>query len=576
MSLKSNREWVLPEEKTENIIEQILKGRGIEEESKFLNPKIEDIPNHTHLYDSKAAAKRLIKAIEDGEKIIIHGDYDADGICSTSLLWNFLYRDVSQFLNKKVDILPYIPNRVEQGYGLTEDSLNDVIDLGANLVVTVDCGVRDRDLIRKYIQDEKLDFIVTDHHLPPKDLLKKREKGQSDGDLEYPLVHQMYPGKEYPDTQICGTAIIYLLIQSMRDLLGMDRDLRYGLDLVALATVTDIMPLLGVNRIFVKKGLEEIHKGERIGLRMLTLRAGLTPEEIEAYHLGFVIGPRINASGRIASPMEAVRLLVSSNEKQCKEIANTLEITNFERQKMTTEIFEKAKESIQDSKDNLLFVLGEGWHEGIIGLVAGKIQQLYYRPTVVATKTEGVIKGSARSIPGFNITKAFDKFKKYLDRYGGHELAAGFSTTEKKVEGFRKDLVEYANKEITREQLTPKLNIEILLDSEDITKELVNELNKLEPLGFGNPKPIICVRDLEIKEKRIIGKDNNHLKLVVKGSNSDFLTLLLFDCGDDTETLKKGGVIDVVGYPNINVWNGTENIQFNVKEWRWRKEMKMG
>ncbi len=568
MSLKSRREWILPEEKTENIIEHILKIRGIEEKDSFLNPKIEDVPDHTHLYNSNKAAKRLIKAVKRGEKIVIHGDYDADGICSTSLLWNFLYRDVAQFLDKEVDILPYIPDRVEQGYGLTEDSLNDVIALGAKLVVTVDCGVRDRDLIRKYIQDKKLDLIVTDHHLPPEDLLDRREENQQDGDLEYPLVHQMYPGKEYPDTQICGAAVIYLLIQSIRELLGMDEDLRYGLDLVALATVTDVMPLLGVNRIFVKEGLEEIHKGERIGLRMLALRAGLRPEEVETYHLGFVLGPRINASGRIASPMEAVRLLVSNSESQCKEIANTLEMTNFERQKMTTEIFEKAKESVQDSKDKLLFILGEDWHEGIIGLVAGKIQQLYYRPVIVATKSEGVVKGSARSINGFNITKAFDKFKKNLDRYGGHELAAGFSTTEKKVEDFRKNLVEYANEKITEEQLTPKLNIELLLDSEDITKELVNELSKLEPLGFGNPRPTICVRDLAIKEKRVIGKDNNHLKLVVRGSNSDFLTLLLFGCGDDVETLNEGDIIDVVGYPDINVWNGRENIQFNVKEWR--------
>jgi single-stranded-DNA-specific exonuclease len=259
---------------------------------------------------------------------------------------------------------------------------------------------------------------------------------------------------------------------------------------------------------------------------------------------------------------------VSNSEAQCKEIANSLEMTNFERQKMTTEIFEKAKESVQDSQDNLLFILGEDWHEGIIGLVAGKIQQLYYRPVIVATKSEGAIKGSARSIKGFNITKAFDKFKKQLDRYGGHELAAGFSTTEKKVEDFRKNLVEYANEEITEEQLTPKLNIEILLDSEDITKDLVNELSKLEPLGFGNPKPTICIRDLNIKEKRVIGKDNNHLKLVAKGNNSDFLTLLLFGCDDDVETLNEGDSIDVVGYPDINVWNGRENVQFNVKEWR--------
>ena len=591
MSLKSKREWVLPKEKTKDVVGQILKERGIKEKEIFLSPNIENIPNYKKLHDTKSGAKKILEHIEKGNKIVIHGDYDADGICSASLLWDFLYRDVSKFLEKEIDVLPYIPDRVEQGYGLTKDSLNDVLNLGAKLVITVDCGVRDKGLIHEFMQEKDLDFVVTDHHLPPEDLLdnkqqdkgvkkedkkeKEKEKGKDKEDknkkkeeIQYPLVHQMYPGHEYPYTEICGTSVVYFLIQQIRDLLEMPKDLKYGLDLVALATVTDVMPLLDVNRVFVKEGLEEINKGKRLGLRMLALRAGIEPKEVQSYHLGYVLGPRINASGRIASPMEAVRLLVSNDENQCKEIANLLETTNFERQKMTTEIFEQAREEVKESEDNLLFVIGKDWHEGIIGLVAGKLQQLYYRPVVVATKSEGAIKGSARSIKGFNITNAFDKFKEQLERYGGHELAAGFSTTEEKIETFKESLVEYANKEITKEQLQPNLNIEILLGSEDITKNLVNELKKLEPLGFGNPKPMVCLKELLIKSKQVIGRDGNHLKLFVGNKNTEPLTLLLFGCDDDVEILKEGDSIDVVGYPDINVWNGRESMQFNVKEWR--------
>jgi len=559
MSLKSNREWTVPEEKTKNIVEHILEIRDISEKEIFLNPNIENIPNYKKLHDTESATEEILKHIEKGNKIVIHGDYDADGICATSLLWDFLYRDVAEFLDEPVDVLPYIPDRVEQGYGLTQESLKDVQDLGAKLVITVDCGVRDNELITKFSKDTDLKFIVTDHHLPPDDLPKQ---------LGYPLVHQMYPGKEYPYTEICGAAVVYFLIQAIRKSLGMPEDIKYGLDLVALATVTDVMPLLDVNRVFVKEGLEEINKGNRLGLRMLALRAGIEPKEVQSYHLGFVLGPRINASGRIASPMEAVRLLVSNDENKCKEISNLLETTNFERQRMTTEIFEKAKEKVSESEDNLLFVVGEDWHEGIIGLVAGKLQQLYYRPVVVATKSEGGIKGSARSIKGFNITQAFDKFKKHLDRYGGHELAAGFSTSEENADFLKEELIAYANKEITQEQLQPQLNVEILLGIGDVTKEIINELRRLEPLGFGNPKPMVCLQNLSIKSKQVIGKDNNHLKLVVEDENSNPLTLLLFGCDEDVKTLKEGDGIEVIGYPDINVWNGRENMQFIVKEWR--------
>lgn len=559
MSLQTKREWIVPKKKTVNVLDHILKEREIEEKEKYLNPGIEDIPSFKKLYDTKKAAKEILEHINNGSKIIIHGDYDADGISACSILWEFLYRDVATILKKDIDVLPYIPDRVEQGYGLTEDSLNDLVGLGANLVITVDCGIRDKELIKKFKKEKELEFIITDHHQPPEDILEN---------LNYTVVHQMFPKKEYPHTEISGTTVVYLLIQSLMNELGMEVDPYYGLDLVALTTVTDVMPLVGVNRVLVKLGLEEIKKGKRLGLRMLTLRAGVKPEDIGTYHLGFVLGPRINASGRIDSPMEAVRLLVSTDENQCKDIANRLETLNFNRQQMTKDVFENALTLVKDSKENILFALGEDWHEGIIGLVAGKIQDQYYKPTIVATKTDSQVKGSARSIKGFSITKALDKFKKYLDRYGGHELAAGFSTTEEKFLKFKDLITDYANKNISDEDLVPKFNIEILLEVVDITKELVNDLERLEPLGFGNPKPYVCLKGLNVKKSYTIGKDENHLKLFVNDGSKSDLTLLLFGCDEDVELIKEGDMIDVVGYPNINVWNGNESIQFNVREWR--------
>jgi single-stranded-DNA-specific exonuclease len=560
MSLKSRREWSIPNKKTVNVVEHILKTRKIANTDTYINPQIEKIPSHKKLYDSKKAAKEIIKHIESGNRIVIHGDYDADGICATSLLWEFLYKDVSRFLSKKIDVLPYIPDRIEQGYGLTKDSLNDVVDLGAKLVITVDCGVRDKELIKEFVSEKDLKFLITDHHQPPKDILEE---------LDYPLVHQMYPEKEYPYQEISGTTIVYLLIQAIRENLKMKEDLFYGLDLVALSTVTDVMPLLDVNRVLVKYGLEEIRKGKRLGLKMLALRAGVDVKDIDTYHLGYILGPRINAAGRISAPMDAVRLLVSKDENQCKEIANKLESTNFERQRMTSDIMEEARKIVEENKNNLLFVLGEGWHEGIIGLVAGKLQEEFYKPVVVATNNDGVIKGSVRSIKGFNITKSLDKFKKYLERYGGHELAAGFTAKNDSINTFVEELTKYANEKISEKMLKPTLEVEIFLGTDNINKNLVEDLRVLEPLGFGNPKPFVVLKNLVIKRKEIIGKEANHLKLFVKGKGDDYLTLLLFSCNEDTDTLKEEDVIDVVGYPDINIWNGKESIQFNVKEWRY-------
>lgn len=550
MSLEKRSNWIIPKKKSTDVLESITVNRDIEDVEKYISPSLNDIPSFKKLYGCTKAAKRIVKAIKKEEKIVIHGDFDADGICATSLLWEFLYRDVSKFLKKKVDVIPYIPNRIDQGYGLTESSIEDIKGLGCNLLISVDCGVRDRKLIEKY---SDIDFVITDHHQPPKESFE---------DIKYILVHQMLGDSKYPYGEISGSAVIYLVIQAIVDMLKMDRKVEKGLDLVALSTVTDIMPLLGINRIFVKYGLEEIRKRSRLGLNSLILRSGILPKDVDSYHLGYIIGPRINAAGRIGNPLNAVRLLVSHDEKQCKEISEELNTLNFDRQKLTMDVLEEARNDIYE-KNKLLFVSGDDWHEGILGLVAGKLQEEYYKPVIVVSN----IKGSARSIEGFNITKALEKFNKYLERYGGHELAAGFTVKEGKLNEFKEDIVKYANEKL-KEDIQRDIKVDLFLESDQVDTDLIKQLRNLEPYGYGNSKPIIYLENLVVVKKKIMGQDGKHMKLTTKGNGIDLIELVLFNCNDDVEKINEDASIDVIGYPDINVWNGRENIQFIVREWR--------
>lgn len=563
MSLKSKSNWILPKKKiSKDIVGYILESRGIDKKS-FLEGSLKDIPSFEKLYDSKKAAQKILESIKNGEKIVIHGDYDSDGICSVSLLWEFLFKEVSEKLGIKVDVIPYIPSRVDQGYGLTHSSINDVLELGGKLLISVDCGVRDREIINEYRKEKGLEFVITDHHQLPKDLPE---------DLEYPLVHPMYPNHEYPNVNICGAFVTLLLIQSIRAELDMDYEFTIdtpGLDLVAMASVTDLMPLLDINRVIVKYGIEQIKSGKRIGLNELIKVSGLQTQDIESYHLGYILGPRINASGRIGSPLDAVKLLVSDKQEVCANIADILNETNMKRQYMTQNGLDQAQEIIGDSNEKILFVVSDDWHEGIVGLIAGKLNERYHRPVLVGTRKDGVVKGSARSISGFNITDALSACSKYLDRYGGHELAAGFTIKKDKEEEFSKCIHKIGEELIDESMLIKDLHIDLLLGSESVNRELINQLDILKPFGYGNSKPLLALTNLVVVKKQIMGKLGNHMKLLCKGEGIDLITLVFFDCGTDTEEIKVDDVIDVVGDADINSWNGNEDIQFKVKEWRY-------
>ncbi|MDD3474700.1 MAG: single-stranded-DNA-specific exonuclease RecJ [Candidatus Dojkabacteria bacterium] len=564
MSLQSNKKWVWPKNKTnlDDLVNTILDLREIDNKEEFLEPNLKDIPDYTHLYGAKKAAKAIIKAIKEDKKIIIHGDYDADGISATSILWEFLYRDLSKFLDKKVDVIPFIPSRTDQGYGLTHSSIDECIALGAGMIITVDCGIRDKELINEYLDKTDLEFVITDHHQVPEDITE---------DVKYPIVHQRFPDHPYSDVEVCGAFVSFLLIQAIKAEVGIDTEIKEdtkGLDLVALATVTDIMQLRSVNRIVVKYGLRQMKEQKRLGIKSLIEKAEVDINQLDTYHLGFIVGPRINASGRIDTALDAVKLLVSNDTKLCMELASKLDYLNFERQKMTTEAVSEAKELVKDGQ-KILCILGNNWHEGIVGLVAGKLNEHFYKPTIVATNNNGEIKGSCRSISGFNITNALEQCSEYLERFGGHEQAAGFTVKDGEWENFVKCIEKIAEKEITDEMLTPILNIDLHLSTNDITFKFLDIIKQLEPFGYGNRKPVVGFDNLVIVQKQPLGKVQNHLKLLCKGDGVDLITVLLFRCDEDVDNLQVDDIIDIVGNININSWNGNEQLQVIANEWKY-------
>jgi len=566
--MKINTKWVVKNQiegdfSIEKLFKAILQNRNIKNVKDFLNPDISKIPSFEKLHDSKTAAEKIVNAVKEKKKIVIYGDYDVDGISGTCLLWSFLYFELSEFLNLKkedLNILPYIPDRVDEGYGLSVESLEKLKEQGVDLLITVDCGVRDKELIKKY---KDIEFIVTDHHLLPDDILEN---------LDYPLVHQLYPGNGYPFSSVCGAFVAFLLILAIKKSVGMESSFEKNtqyLDLVALSTVTDIMPLHGVNRIVVKHGLETIRKGERLGLSKLSETANIELENISTYHLGYLLGPRLNASGRIGSAMDGLKLLSTKNASQAQELANKLDSLNFERQRLTSEILKQAREKIlSEDLKSLIFVTGEGWNEGIIGLVASKLQEEFYRPVIIVTKNEGEIKGSARSINGLNITEVIETFSEFLIKFGGHAQAAGFSVKEGSLDEFREKIVEYVQDNLGKELLDKTIDIDVVLNTKDLNMELAENLLKLEPFGYGNKKPLFLLEKVVVVNKKVLGKDQNHMKLEIKGEGSGVEEAIMFNCLDDIEKIKVDDVIDLVGCVGINEWNNLTKVQFEVKDWR--------
>lgn len=520
--------WKVKESSHTNIIDQLLTNRGIKtqiEKEKFLNPKIENYKKDINIPGIDQAIIRIKKAIKGEELIIVYGDYDVDGICASAIL----YKALSSLGAK---ILPYLPHREKEGYGLSKIGIDHARDSGASLIITVDNGIVAFEQV-EYAKSLGIDIIVTDHHLPTDSL--------PHADV---IVHS---------TQMCGAAVAWCLIQKVVSEKLSNELLQFG----AIATVCDMMPLNGVNRAILVAGIRVLQKTENLGLLELFRESGIEKKDVGSYEIGHIIGPRLNAIGRLDHAIDALRLLCTTSPKKARDLAKLLHETNSKRQDYTSIGVEQALLNISLEK-KIHIVFSEDWLPGIIGLIAARICQDTHKPAIAISIMDGIAKGSARSVEGINIAEVIRGHSELLIAVGGHKGAAGFSLLPENLEEFIKRVESSIDQ--FPEIGEPVLEIDAELGKKDITKSLVKELEKLAPFGFGNPEPVFVSRNLKVMDIRTVGS-GKHLKL-----KADGLDIIAFGKGDMERILKSGSLIDVAFNLEINKFNGNETLQLKAKD----------
>src|SRR3989344_5211292 len=545
----------------------LLENRGIKtkrEIEEFLNPKLKNITVANVGIDKaqiKKAIKRIKKAISDNEQIVVFGDYDVDGICGTAILWEALNE-----MNAKV--MPYIPHRTDEGYGLSKKGISNVKSQINNvrLIITVDNGIVASEAV-EYANKNGIDVIITDHHVPSKNLPKA-----------HAILHT---------TKLCGAGVAYLLAQEISNFKFQISNKSQSpktkiqnnhLELVALATIADLVPLTGANRVFVKFGIEELRRTKRIGILAIVKEAGIDQNLIDAYEIGHIIAPRLNAMGRLEHAMDSLRLLCTKNPKRAEALAKKLGSTNKRRQEMTIETFEHAKskiknQSIQQAQDkkskikSLIFIAHESYQQGVIGLVAGRLVEEFYRPAIVLSIGEKYSKASARSIKGFNIIEFIRTASDLLVDAGGHPMAAGFTVETDKISVLEKKFEELAVKLLDTEKLKRILNIDLEVLLSYINFEFYKKLQKLAPFGIGNPTPVFLSKNLTVEDMRLVGNDGLHLKLRVQ-KDGKYFDAIGFGLGDRANEIRIGDKIDLVYTIDEDRWNGNSRIQLKIKDFR--------
>ena len=507
------------------------------------------------------AVERMLRAVRDRESILVYGDYDVDGVTSTSMLLDFL-------TTLGADARYFIPDRMEDGYGITMSSATKVRELAPSVVVTVDCGITSVEEVR-YLTESGIDVIVTDHHEC------KPELPQA-----VAVLNPHKPGCPYPFKELSGAGVALKLIQAMcmsiaggkgDSIPAADKDayLKY-IDLAALSTIADIVPLVGENRIIAGLGLKAMETTRNKGLEALIRVAGYGGKEISSYAAAFGLAPRVNAAGRLGSADRAVRLFTTNNVLLAEAIARELNEENRLRQETENEIFEQAvayvEANLDPVKEKMLVVCGEGWHHGVIGIVASKITERYYRPSIIiSTDEDGTGKGSARSIRNFDLFRALTACEDLLDRYGGHEMAAGLTIQSNRIDELRKRINEYADSVLTDDDLMPCLKIDAFAESSDLTIESVQELDKMAPYGESNPKPAFGYMALRIAAIRTMSA-GKHIKLLLRDTDMPHVEAVGFNMGELAQQYRAGDVVDLVFVPDINEWNGTRRLQLIIRD----------
>ena len=533
------------------ITAQLLINRGIENEaeaSQFLSSTLFDLPSPYLMKGMDRAVERIKKALEDREKIAIYGDYDVDGVTSTALFYTFMK-------GLGADVTYYNPDRMKEGYGVNADAVRKLAADGVTLIISGDCGIT----AVKEVEEARslgVDFIVTDHHKPPEELPNAVS-----------ILNPQLSDCKYPGKGITGVGVVFNLVIALRRALREDGffgreepNLAEYLDLVALGTVADCAPLMDVNRIFVKEGIKRMENPKRIGVQALkeasSINGGIT-----SYDLGFKLGPRINASGRLSSAAKAVELFISENIDDAREIAKALSRENSNRQNIEGEILKDALAQVESGpgvlRENSIVLASRGWHPGIIGIVASRIVERYERPVMmIAVGDDGTGKGSGRSVKGVNIYAALSECRELLLQFGGHEQAAGISIREEKVAELR-DMFEMAISNIGADYKAV-LDIDCAVSLDEINESLVTELGMLEPYGIGNPEPVLVAESVEVISKRIF-KDK-HIGLKVRQGGRP-LDAVWFNAPHEADITDR---IDLVFTPEFNVWNGRKEIRLKI------------
>ena len=531
------------------LLATILSNRGIIEEKqikKFLDPKRTDFYNPFLMPDMESAVNRILKAIENNEKIIIYGDYDVDGITSVTVLKSF-------FQDRGIHVDEYIPNMLNEGYGLNKTAIEKISKQKYTLMITVDCGISAIEEI-DYANQLGIETIVTDHHEPGNELPKALA-----------VVDAKRKDNKYPCRNLAGVGVVFKLIQALSIKLNLDEKeyLKY-LDIVCVGTISDIVPLEDENRVIVKLGLKLVSQTRNLGLREILKLSGY--QQIDSTTISFGVAPRINACGRMGHQEDALKLFTTKDINEVIKLAEKLNEYNKERQDIEKNIYNEAIEIIDKDdldKKNTIVVMGKNWHHGVIGIVSSKITELYFKPSILLCEEDDHGKGSGRSIPGFDLYKALTECKDTINKFGGHSMAVGINVKKEQFNEFRNKLEGIA-KEQHIEEIVPILNIDAQVELDEINKDMVNSLKELEPYGEGNKMPIFAFKNLRIDSIRALS-EGKHLKLTLK-DKKNIVNAIGFNLGYLSSEYKIGDKIDVVGNLEINSFNGVDNLQINIKD----------
>ena len=513
----------------------------------FLNPTRNDFFDPFLINDMDIAVERIRKAIETQEKVIIYGDYDVDGITSITVLKSFL-KDVG------LDVDYYIPNRLEEGYGLNKNAIDEIAKNKYTLMITVDCGISAIEEVN-YANSLGIEVIVTDHHEPGEELPKALA-----------VIDNKRKDSKYPFRELAGVGVAFKVSQALAQSMNVKEEeyLKY-LDIVCVGTISDIVPLISENRVITKLGIKLLKQTRNTGLKAIINSSGYS--QINSTTISFGVAPRINACGRMGKAEQALKLLLSKDIYEVNKLTQELNNYNRERQEIEKEIFESVLNKIEQNnldKNRTIVVGGEGWHHGVIGIVSSKITEKYFKPSILLSfEEDGTGKGSGRSIPGFDLHEALMKCENCLEKFGGHSMAVGLTLKKDKFEQFYEEFEKVAEENKT-ENIVPIINVDAKIELNEIDKTVVEDLKQLEPFGEANKMPVFALKNIRIDSIRALS-EGKHLKLTLR-DNNQIINAIGFNIGELANEYKIGDKVDLAGVLEINTFNGIDNLQINIKD----------